>query len=54
MLHPCEEMDRTLEVMSRICLENDVVISWQFVSSDRFNRQDSPFLLNVKRDGVVL
>jgi predicted nucleotidyltransferase len=43
---------RTSPIVSALSLENDVVISRAFVSKDRFEREDSPFLLNVRRDGV--
>jgi predicted nucleotidyltransferase len=54
MLHPCDEMDKTLDLMSQICLDYDVVISWQFISVTEFYDRDSPFILNVKREGILL
>ena len=47
-------IERTSEVVSMLSLENDVVISRAFVSKDRFEREQSPFLLNVRREGIVL
>jgi len=43
---------RTSEIVARLSLENDVVISRSFVVKDRFEYEKSPFLLNIKREGV--
>lgn len=43
---------RTSEIVARLSLENDVVISRSFVAQERFEREDSPFLINVRREGV--
>jgi predicted nucleotidyltransferase len=47
-------IERTSEVVSTLSLENDVVISRAFVSKERFEHEQSPFLLNVRREGIVL
>jgi predicted nucleotidyltransferase len=47
-------IERTSEVISALSLENDVVISRAFVSRERFEREQSPFLMNVRREGIVL
>jgi predicted nucleotidyltransferase len=47
-------IERTSGVVSTLSLENDVVISRAFVSKERFEREQSPFLLNVRREGIVL
>lgn len=54
LVHPYEEMDKTTEFIAQICLDYDVVISWHFMSLDKFKSQDSPFLENVKREGVLV
>jgi predicted nucleotidyltransferase len=54
LVHPYEEIDKTTEFIAQICLDYDVVISWQFMSLDKFKNQDSPFLSNVKKEGVVV
>lgn len=54
LVHPYEEMDKTTDFIAQICLDYDVVISWQFMSLDKFKNQDSPFLANVKREGVLV
>ncbi len=45
---------RTSSAVSALCLQYDVVISRAFVSKERFAREQSPFLLNVRREGVVV
>jgi predicted nucleotidyltransferase len=47
-------IERTSEVVSTLSLENDIVISRAFVSKDRFDREQSPFSLNVRREGIAL
>jgi predicted nucleotidyltransferase len=42
------------ELVARLSLENDVTISRSFVSHDEFEQGQSPFLLNVRREGVLL
>ncbi|MEA5419319.1 nucleotidyltransferase domain-containing protein [Spirulina sp. CCNP1310] len=51
--HPYDEIDQTTDLMSQVCLDYDVVISWYFISLERFNAQDSPFMFNVKKEGIV-
>ena len=43
---------RTSAAVSALSLQHDVVISSAFVSRERFEREQSPFLLNVRREGV--
>jgi len=43
---------RTSTVVSALSLQYDVVISRAFVSRERFEQEQSPFLLNVRREGV--
>ena len=47
-----EEIARTGAIASEVSLRNDVVISCVFVSEERFGIEESPFLLNVRREGV--
>ena len=35
-----------------LSLQHDVVISRAFVSGERFEQEQSPFLLNVRREGI--
>jgi len=43
---------RTSATVSALSLQHDVAISRAFVSRDRFEREQTPFLLNVRREGV--
>jgi len=45
---------RTSEVVAALSLQYDVVISRAFVSSERFEHEQTPFLLNVRREGVPI
>ncbi len=45
---------QTSEAIARLSLENDIVISRAFISKDRFMHEQSPFILNVKREGLSL
>jgi len=47
-------MRRTSSIVSALSLEYDVVISRAFVARERFERERSPFLLNVRREGVII
>jgi predicted nucleotidyltransferase len=43
---------RTSAAVSALSLQHDVVISRAFVSRERFEGEQTPFLLNVRREGV--
>ena len=45
---------RTSALISALSLKYDTVISRAFVSQDRFEREGSPFLLNVRREAVAV
>lgn len=45
---------QTSELVARISLDNDLVISRAFISKHRFETEESPFTLNVRREGIVL
>jgi len=47
-------LETTAPVTCTLSLENDVVISSAFISKNRFDTEKSPFILNVKREGVPL
>lgn len=49
-----EEIEKTSEFIQDISLKYDTVISRAFVSEQRFNQENSPFILNVRREGIVL
>ena len=45
---------RTSVLISTLSLKYDTVISRAFVSQDRFEREGSPFLLNVRREAMAV
>ncbi len=47
-----EEIRRAGGITAEISLENNVVISCAFVSEESFEREQSPLLINVRREGV--
>jgi predicted nucleotidyltransferase len=51
-VNPGDEIARTGEIMAKLSLEYGVVISCVFVSAERYSTEQSPLLLNVRRDGV--
>ena len=53
-VNPGQEIAKVGETTSMLSLKYDVVISCAFVSSDRYATERSPFLLNVRREGVSL
>jgi predicted nucleotidyltransferase len=53
-VYPGVEIDRTVNVTARLSLKADAVISCVFVSVERYSREKSPLLINVRREGVAL
>lgn len=51
---PCEEIARTINDVADISLEYTEVIACVFVSEGQFERERSPLLLNVWREGVEI
>lgn len=49
---PGEEIRRTLDDVAELSLRNNVVVSCVFVSDERFEREQSPLLINVRREGI--
>jgi uncharacterized protein len=49
-----EEIERTSQFIADLSLEYDTVISRAFISVQRFQEENSPFLLNVRREGISL
>jgi predicted nucleotidyltransferase len=47
-------IERTSAVVSALSLQHDAVISRAFISKERFEQEQSPFLLNVRREGVIV
>ncbi|WP_030007228.1 nucleotidyltransferase domain-containing protein [Picosynechococcus sp. NKBG042902] len=53
-IDPYQEINRTGEIIAKHSLDNNVAISCHFISSERFHQQNTPFLANVKREGIVI
>jgi len=53
-VNPYREIDRTSEFIAQLCLDYNVVISRHFISAEKFQRSDNPFLYNVRQEGVTL
>ena|SRR5215475_12931096 len=51
---PCEEIARTINDVADLSLTYTEVISCVFVSEEHFERERSPLLLNVRREGVAV
>lgn len=51
---PEAEIRQTGGISARISLEYDTVISCVFMSADRFHTEQSPLLLNVRREGIAV
>jgi uncharacterized protein len=53
-LNPAEVRDRLSDLLYDILLEEGELISVVAVSEERFENYNSPFMLNVKREGMVV
>jgi uncharacterized protein len=49
-----EMLRLSFDLAASLSLENDVVISRAFVSREQFENRQTPFLMNVRREGVVV
>jgi len=49
---PHVELHRVSPYKSALCLKHDVVISCVYISEEDFGSEQSPLLLNVRREGV--
>ena len=45
---------RTSAVVAGLSLQNEVVISRVFMMRARYEREETPFLMNVRREGVLI
>jgi len=53
-LSPSVEISRTIRDVADISLRHDVVISCVFIPEKRFEKEKSPLLLNIHREGSVI
>jgi uncharacterized protein len=49
---PCDEIARTIEDVAEVSLHHSEVVSCVFISEEQFERERSPLLLNIRREGV--
>jgi len=53
-VNPFEEIDRMADIFTDLNLENNVLIAVYPVSERNFENVESPLLINVRREGVVV
>ncbi len=49
-----EEIQQTGEFIAALSLKYDTVVSRVFVGDEKFRREQSPLLINVRREGVAV
>jgi uncharacterized protein len=49
-----EEIERTSFLKADICVKHGVLVSCVYISDDRFRHEQSPLMLNVRREGILL
>ena len=53
-VRPGEEIARTGEIRASLSLQHNVVISCAYVSAERYLKEQSPLLINVRREGFII
>jgi len=53
-LEPAHEISRLGPFLTTLSLDHDTLVSCAFVSEERFREEQSPFLMNVRREGIAL
>ncbi|MEZ4595172.1 MAG: nucleotidyltransferase domain-containing protein [Chloroflexota bacterium] len=51
---PATEIDRVSPITAVLSLEHDIVISCVYISEERYVEENSPLLLNIRREGIVV
>jgi len=54
MVDPCKEIDRMADIFTDLNLEHNVLIAVYPVSESDFNKIESPFLMNIRREGITV
>jgi len=49
-----ETNKRSSEFIAALCLENDVLISWRFVTETNYAQSGMPLMINVRKEGVKI
>ena len=53
-VNPHDEIRRLSAFTSGLCLKHDVVISCVYMSEEDYRKEQSPLMLNVRREGVLV
>ena len=51
---PCKEIGRMADIFTDLNLEHNVLIAVYPVSESNFDNMESPFLINVRREGIAV
>jgi len=51
---PWDEIERTLDAVADLSLERDCVVSCLFMEAGRYELEQGPLLVNVRREGVLV
>jgi len=51
---PCEEINRMADIFTDLNLEHNVLIAVYPVSESNFDKIESPFLINIRREGITV
>jgi predicted nucleotidyltransferase len=52
-VQPAEEIGRMGGVLALLALEYDLLVSCVFLSAERYEHEQSPLLLNLRREGIA-
>ncbi len=53
-VHPAEEIERTLGIVSGLSMDFDQLVSCFFLAEEYYVRRNGAFLRNVKREGIAV
>ena len=53
-VNPGQEIERTGHITSALSLKHDVVISCTFMSTGAYAEGESPFIQNIRREGLLV
>ncbi len=54
MVDPCEEIEKMADIFTDLNLEHNVLITVYPVSESNFDKIESPLLINVRKEGIVV
>lgn len=49
-----QELNNTSDIICDLSLKYDTVVSRAFISQESFEKDNTPFLLNIRREGITL